>query len=95
MAESAVIGLLRTLLASARSTMTTWLASLTFSRTQMKWSDSNVRVYIEDTAGSHQDNVGKLAIEETNLKRNGGRLDANGRELKMFTERDGLGDIHD
>lgn len=61
----------------------------------MKWSDSNVRVYIEDTAGSHQDNVGKLAIEETNLKRNGGRLDANGRELKMFTERDGLGDIHD
>lgn len=54
-----------------------------------------MRVYIEDTAGSHQDNVGKLAIEETNLKRNGGRLDANGRELKMFTERDGLGDIHD
>ena len=44
MAASAVIGLRRTLLASARSTITTWLASLTFSRTQMKWSDSNVKV---------------------------------------------------
>ena len=46
MAESAVIGLRITLLASARSTMTTWLASLTFSRTQMKWSDSSVNVCV-------------------------------------------------
>lgn len=61
----------------------------------MKWSDSNVRVCVEDMAGSHQGNVGKLGTEETNLKRNRGRLDTNGRELKMFTERDGLGDIHD
>jgi hypothetical protein len=39
-----VIGLRRTLLASFRSIMTTWFCSLTFSRTQMKWSDSRVSV---------------------------------------------------
>lgn len=49
MAESAVIGLRSTLFASARSTMTTWFCSLTFSLTQMKWSDSSVRVYEKDT----------------------------------------------
>lgn len=43
-AESAVMGLRSTLLASARSMMTTWFCSLTFSRTQMKWSDSNVKL---------------------------------------------------
>ena len=43
-AESAVIGLRRTLLASVRSMMTTWFCSFTFSRTQMKWSDSRVSV---------------------------------------------------
>jgi len=44
MAESAEIGRRRRLLASVRSIMTTWSRSLTFSRTQMKWSDSSVRV---------------------------------------------------
>ena len=45
MALSAVIGRRRTLLASARSTITTWFCSPTFSRMQMKWSDSSVNVY--------------------------------------------------
>jgi hypothetical protein len=43
-AESAVIGRRITLLASARSIITTWFCSPTFSRTQMKWSDSSVKV---------------------------------------------------
>jgi hypothetical protein len=43
-ALSAVIGLRKTLLASARSMMTTWFCSPTFSLTQMKWSDSRVNV---------------------------------------------------
>ena len=45
-AESAVIGRRNTLFASARSMMTTWFCSLTFSRTQMKWSDSRVSVCV-------------------------------------------------
>ena len=53
MAESAVIGLRSTLLASARSTMTTWFWSLTFSRTQIKWSDSKVKVYFRSTPSGH------------------------------------------
>ena len=44
MADLAMMGRLSTLLASARSMMTTWFCSLTFSRTQMKWSDSSVNV---------------------------------------------------
>lgn len=47
MAESAVIGLLMTWFASARSTITT----LFWSRTQMKWSDSSVSVWNEMDAG--------------------------------------------
>lgn len=43
-AESALIGLRRTLLASLRSIITTWFCSPTFSRTHMKWSDSRVSV---------------------------------------------------
>lgn len=43
-AESAPMGLRMTLFASAKSIMTTWFCSLTFSRTQMKWSDSRVKV---------------------------------------------------
>ena len=44
MAESADIGRLMGLVASARSMMTTWLVSPTFSRTQMYLSDSMVRL---------------------------------------------------
>lgn len=44
MAESAEIGLLVGLLASAKSMMTTWAVSPTFSRTQINLSDSIVRV---------------------------------------------------
>src|ERR1700730_10653570 len=45
-AESAVMCRRRTLLALARSMMTTWFCSPTVSRTHIKWSDSNVKVYI-------------------------------------------------
>ena len=44
MAESAEIGLLMGLVASARSRMTTWFVSPTFSLTQMNLSDSMVRL---------------------------------------------------
>ena len=44
MAESADMGLLMGLLASAMSMMTTWELSPTFSRTQMNLSDSMVSV---------------------------------------------------
>lgn len=50
MAESAVMGLRSTWLASARSTMTTWFWPLTCSRTQIKWSDSSVRFYASEVS---------------------------------------------
>ena len=74
--------------------MTTWLASLTFSRTQMKWSDSSVRVFIK-SIGGQWGRPRIFIVEDTDLERDGGRLDANSRKLKVFTERDGFGDIHD
>ena len=50
MADSAVMGRLITLLASARSMMTTCPCSPTCSRTQMKWSDSSVKFWKETVA---------------------------------------------
>ena len=85
MAESAVIGLLRTLLASARSTMTTWLASLTFSRTQMKWSDSNVRVYRKRHAQGEKGCMNARTLEGNEPGRRWRRVGSRGQRA---------GDVH-
>jgi hypothetical protein len=87
-AESAVIGLRRTLLASFRSIMTTWFCSPTFSRTQMKWSDSRVSV-------CHQVSTNGWKREQrwcgcTDLERNGGGLHAQAGELEVLIENDGF-----
>ncbi len=56
--------------------MTTWLASLTFSRTQMKWSDSNVRVYCAPSKMSFMPRT-HGQWEETDLEGDGRGLDTN------------------
>lgn len=88
-AESAVIGLRRTLLASFRSIMTTWFCSLTFSRTQMKWSDSRVSVCRQQVlTGGRKPRRGWYGC--TNLERDGSGLYAQAGELEVLIENDGF-----
>jgi hypothetical protein len=92
MAESAVMGRRRTLLPSPRSMMTTWFCSLTFSRTQMKRSDSNVNVYVCG-AVSHCCETRRMT-RRTHSEGNGSGLDADARELKVLAERNRLLCVH-
>lgn len=83
------MGLRRTLLASFRSIMTTWFCSLTFSRTQMKWSDSRVSVCHQQVSANRCKPEQKR-YSCTDLERDGSGLHAQAGELEVLIENDGF-----